>query len=600
MKPEDAPSKATIVDTSEKEVEEHLRREQLRVLVGQTPVSLAAQLVIFVLFVVALEKRGGVAQLGWCVALWVTGASLRLIALRIFRVSAGNQVSLGRTLRLLRLYSLGASCSGGTWGLIAWNHLDPAQPLVFSLVVFAVGGMTAGATGSLNAHLPAISSFVLSALGPPAWRLLLGADGLEVAGGACLLFAAASVLFARKAHAALNEAISLRVKNEGLVRSLGDEKDEALRARAEAERVTQAKSHFLAAVSHDLRQPLHAQSLFLAALRKRCQDESLTALLNRVTEAGEALRDILETFLEFSRIDAGAIKPELSDVDVQQTFERLSKDFESLAEEAKCELVIRSSRFWVKTDQVLLETMLRNLISNALRYAPGKSVELSCEPGESGTLRLRVSDQGPGIAEELREEIFDEFVQLGNQERSRAKGMGLGLAIVQRLAQLLGLELGVDSREGGGASFWIDVPRGELTQALPLVREESAGVALNGAKILVLDDQQEVRDGLTALLEALGVASEAFSDGEHLLERLRQNSDYGAIVCDLRLPGEDGVQIMRQAEQLLGAQPRALLVTGDTSPNSLRRAHNAGMLLLHKPVPPDQLASQLAKLLESK
>jgi signal transduction histidine kinase/CheY-like chemotaxis protein len=387
----------------------------------------------------------------------------------------------------------------------------------------------------------------------------------------------------------------LRESYAGLERKVAERTHELAAA-------NQAKSRFLAAASHDLRQPLHALGMFVAQLRGRVTEPEAAALTGKVEAAVTALQQLLDAILDISRLDAGIVSPVHTDFPIAPLLERLAESFAPQAERKGLRLRVAPTRLAVQSDPVLLERVLLNLLANAVRYTQRGGIVIGCRRrGER--VRIEVWDSGAGIAPEHRQAIFQEFYQVGNPERDRHKGLGLGLAIAARVARLLGSRIDLRSQVGRGSLFSIEVPRGTAIAA----RTAEAAVwlqtdTLRDALILLVDDDALVREAMETLLQQWGCEVASASSGDQAVAqatRLARTPD--AIVCDYRLPdGETGIDAIRRLHARLGADIPAALVTGDTAPERLREAQAGGYALLHKPLQPAKLRALLEHLLAAR
>jgi signal transduction histidine kinase/ActR/RegA family two-component response regulator len=359
-----------------------------------------------------------------------------------------------------------------------------------------------------------------------------------------------------------------------------------------AEQANLAKSRFLAAASHDLRQPLHALGLFTAALSERLRSDEAPLLVDNIKRSVGALEGLLNALLDISKLDAGSVVPQFRDFSLAFLLAQLSSEYEPQARSKGLAWKCPSSDLVVHTDPALLETILRNLISNALRYTQRGAVRVECSR-EGDTVCIAVIDTGIGIAAEHQQEIFAEFVQLHNPERDRGKGLGLGLAIVDRLVQLLDHRLELESTTVSGSTFRLLLPLGQAVPANPVLpKAEPTDDATTLLTVLVIDDESEVREAMRTLLEtwgypvcAVGSLSEALASLQHAP---------GAIIADYRLREErTGAEAIRTLRQTFGEDIPALIVTGDTAPERIRQARESGFAFLHKPVPPAKLRAFL-------
>lgn len=372
-----------------------------------------------------------------------------------------------------------------------------------------------------------------------------------------------------------------------------------LRARKEeAERATLAKSRFLAAASHDLRQPMHALGLFISELSQHAHQPETRRLVRQIAASAEAMENLLDSLLDISKLDAGVFKPNLRTFPLQPLLDRLEVDFLPMAEERRLRLRLRPTGAWVQSDPALLERVLINLLSNALRYTQEGSVLVACRR-RGPLLRVEVRDSGVGIAPEAQDIIFHEFVQLENAERARNKGLGLGLAIVRRLTDLLGHRLALRSRVGGGSVFAVELPYAEPQDAAPAAEGERPPGDLAGTRIVVVDDDPLALASLHSLLLSWGCQVYAADGLENItMELATRGVVPQVVVSDYRLRGpRTGVDVIRALRNRWDPELPAILISGDTAAETLRQAQAEELVLLHKPVRPAKLRALLNRLL---
>lgn len=370
-------------------------------------------------------------------------------------------------------------------------------------------------------------------------------------------------------------------------------------AKAEAEAANAAKSRFLAAASHDLRQPLHALGLFAAELAARERAPGNKDLVGRIGQSVEALDMMFSELLDLSQLEAGKVKAALSRFPVQTIFERLAIDFLPLAQEKGLRLRIRPTRHWCESDPTHLERILRNLVSNAIRYTQRGGILVACR-ARGRRLWLEVRDTGIGLAEADRERIFEEYCQLANPERNRDKGLGLGLTIVRRLVDLLGERLVVKSTPGRGSLFAV------RTRLAPAATDEVASPEKRLAifpqdrhLIALIEDDRLVRMAMESLLQGQGLAVVAGGDYAELLEALHQSGRTpDLIIADYRLRGgEIGVTVARQLRRDYAQDLPVLLLTGESGPDVAVKTASEDFPILRKPVRPESLLEAIARLL---
>lgn len=368
-----------------------------------------------------------------------------------------------------------------------------------------------------------------------------------------------------------------------------------------AESANLAKSRFLAAASHDLRQPMHTISLLVGLLRGQNRDAEANSIVGKIHASVQAMGDMFGSLLDISKFDAGAVSANVQTFAIDDLLHRLAVNYEAQANEKKLALKIVSSRAWVKSDPALLERILGNLVSNAIRYTERGRVLVGCRR-RNGTLVLQVWDTGIGIDASQRDNIFEEFFQVSNPERDRSKGLGLGLSIAKRSAALLGHNLTLCSAPGKGSVFSIELPllvESNERKALAITEHIPVGL-LAQAFVIVIDDGTENREASDALLRHWGchvVSASSASDALKALQNHLRTPDL--IISDYRLrDGLDGIMAIDRIRQWTEQDIPAILVTGDLAADS-RQASELGIALLHKPVDSHKL-QQLAEELLSK
>ncbi|ADG20866.1 ATP-binding response regulator [Paraburkholderia atlantica] len=387
--------------------------------------------------------------------------------------------------------------------------------------------------------------------------------------------------------------------------ALEREIEKHVEARREAEAANRAKSQFLAAASHDLRQPLHALGLFAAGLTSAVREPSVLGIVAKINDCTETLEELFNELLDLSKLDAGIIQPVLNHFPIEALFRRLRAEYEPMAMEKGIALKITSSKAQVFSDTILLEQILRNLISNAIRYTPcGGRVLVGCRR-RGQKLRVEVWDTGIGIPADETERIFEEFYQIGNPERDRRKGLGLGLAIVKRTAKLLGSDVHVASKRESGSVFSFDIPSGHArlsTSKESIPRVEVSRSAVKGSLIAVVDDELEILDGMRNLLVQWGCEAVCTATLEEAAQELVHHGRRpDAFLVDYRLrEGVSGVSVIRNLQARFGTDIPAVLITGETAPESLREVNESGYQQIHKPLPPARLYDMLSGLIKSK
>ncbi|PWC31475.1 hypothetical protein TSO352_30770 [Azospirillum sp. TSO35-2] len=370
-------------------------------------------------------------------------------------------------------------------------------------------------------------------------------------------------------------------------------RDEAEAARRAAEQAAQSKSRFLAAASHDLRQPLQSLLLFAEVLSAGTLGDRERRTMASIERALGALKMLLDAILDISKLDAGITTVSLHDVSVREMLEHIEAEYAGRAAERRLGFRVVSCDAVVRTDPALFGRILRNLVENALRYTDRGRILVGCRR-RGDRLVVQVSDTGIGIADDKQQEIFEEFVQVGNSERDREKGLGLGLAIVRRLSGLLGHPVAVRSILGRGATFTLEVPlvrpAAGAGDAAPVATERAD--APDGARtVLIIDDDPIVLTGLVAMMANWGQRTLAATSCNDAVDQMESSGVVpDLILADYRLQaGETGLAAIDRVWGHAGWEVPAILLTGDTAPAVLRSAHARRLRLLHKPILPPEL-----------
>lgn len=375
-----------------------------------------------------------------------------------------------------------------------------------------------------------------------------------------------------------------------------------LEKKNEAENANRAKSHFLAAASHDLRQPTHALGLFVSRLAQLPHDAQTGALIDNLEASVRAMQHLLDGLLDISRLDAQAVQVNKRPFPLSVLLHQLTQDLAQVAQEKGLRLRIRQTDYWVMSDDTLLYRILLNLVDNALNYTERGGVLVAVRPVYgTGLVRLQVWDSGIGIAPEHQTAVFAEFYQVANPGRDRTKGLGLGLNIVQRKAALLGHPLQLASHLGRGTRFTLTLPTvaADLdAPALPAL-ETTSSQELFDVLALVIEDDLLVRSALCGLLQGWGLRVIEARGLSEALEKVADGTMPDVIISDYRLHDEhDGIAVIGRLRSELGSSIAACLVSGDTDASVMRSARAAGLTLLHKPVRPAKLRSLLRNLLQ--
>lgn len=380
-------------------------------------------------------------------------------------------------------------------------------------------------------------------------------------------------------------------------------REAAQRALEIAERANSAKSRFLATASHDLRQPLQSLSLLNGSLRRMIRDPAAAQALAQQELAISASSRLVNTLLDISKLESGAIRPEITDFALTELLAELREEFAGLAANKGLEFTVESCAARVRSDPALLGQVLRNLVSNAIKYTRVGAVTLRCAPVH-GSARVQVLDTGIGIPAEHLPHIFDEFYQVGVPQNRSREGFGLGLSIVDRVVRLLNLKLEVDSQPGQGSAFSLDLPLSAaqgIEPARAAVDEARAGRAdSRGRRVLLVEDDRGVREATRLLLESLDCQVSAAATPAEALERAAEGGAPDLVISDYHLDcPQTGLDVIAALREKFGPQLNAILVTGDTSPAIKGLLPDRHMRLAAKPVETELLLQLMSDLIDT-
>ncbi len=372
-------------------------------------------------------------------------------------------------------------------------------------------------------------------------------------------------------------------------------------AKEEAERANRAKSLFLASASHDLRQPMHAMRMYIAALRHQVTDEEGLTIVNDIESVSNSTARLLNSLLDVSRLEAGAVHPNIEVFAVQEIFRRVGRSFRPEALRKGLQLHLVSSRIHVRSDPDLLERIVTNFTSNAIRYTKSGKILIGCRL-RGDRVAIEVWDTGIGIPEEHHDAVFDDFHQVRNQERDRSKGLGLGLSIVRRLAQCLDHAIEHESTFGKGSRFAVLVDRAEpqmqaVAEVMAETERQEIATGLQGLNVIMIENDLEVLNATTHLLRFWGCQVTASLRYEDAMSYLREGLRPDVVIADFRLPGKvNGMEAIGEVRALAGGRLPAIVITGDVESLDLAELAEQDIKALFKPLRPAKLRALLANL----
>ena len=581
----------TIAPTVREADEAALRREQIdevfrMVIPGVAGAGLAA--LILAVFLAALGASDPRTASIWAACVLTCAVAHTLLALGYRRADCVFRAASTWPLA----FTVVAGLEGIAWGF-APVGLTPDAPFDIRFLPLAVTlGVTAGAIPAFGPWLPAFLALFLPATLPYVAANLFAPALIERA-SAFLMLVYVLVMggLGVRSHFAFIEIVGLRLRSEALAEELRRERDAA-------DAANRAKSSFLAAASHDLRQPVHALGLFAGALLRLDLPGEARLLVERIEASAAAMDGLFNAILDISRLDAGVVEVAPRAFRVGPYLARICRDLRPEAEAKGLRLRCRSCDEVAWTDPFLLERVVRNLVSNAVRYSDRGGVLVACRR-RGGRLAIQVFDTGPGIAAGDHERIFQEYVQIGNVERDRTKGLGLGLAIVRRTCAILDMPIALRSRIGRGSCFEVKMA---LSDEAALAEDSVAaapGALAERSLIVVIDDEASIREAMERLLAGWGHDVIAAGSGDEAVARLASHPTRpDLIVSDYRLrDGETGTEVIERLRSEFNETIPALIITGDTAPDRLIEARTSGLVLLHKPVPNGKLRAAMRNLM---
>lgn len=568
-----------------------IRAEQIRAQYRNMPGAfIGSAVTASFMAAVLFDKLPSRIVVPWLVAAYV----ICVIRVALWRWFLRSKPDTGELPRWGRYAVVCAALAGVIWGATGIVLNIPGSLSYQAVVLLVTIGLAFTSTYLAAPYLPAYRAFMYPTFALSALPFVFGGDVWHVAIGlGTLAFLPLVLRYAARVCAELRASIEVRLQNAELVEELRAQKKAA-------EEANVAKSRFLAVASHDLRQPLHALELFVQALEDIQLPAHAHQLVGNVRRSVNSMEELFDALLDISRLDAGAVRARLENLPLAELFERLSFEYVPVAKQKGLALSVVNTSLYVRSDPTLLARIVRNLVANAVRYTERGQVTLGCRR-RGAQVRIEVWDTGPGIPPEKHALVFQEFTQLGNPDRDRRKGLGLGLAIVERLAKLLEHGVELRSRVGKGSVFSVTVPRAELDdQAILDPRAElTAHFDLAGRLALVvlsdLADRNLIMERLTTWnCEAIAAASGAEMLAS--LGALRRPPDL--IIADEPAPGESGSTVVEMLRNEFNADVPALLVSvtvGPGQPGGIR----GGIHVLHKPYRPGQLRTLINNVLHA-
>lgn len=589
--------------------EAHLDRQMLRHLLREAGRSIAGAIAATTAVAgLVLCSPGERVEPYWTRTLtwWALLLSSQLAVFALahwFRRAGHLDQALARMHRAL----LGAQAlTGWLWGAAAWLLLPAPSLLTEAFVLVAMIVVVMGGAGMMSTVRDARLTFIWCSALPMAVGVARFGDAQHLLmGGGFVLLALIVQKNSADQEQAIRQAMSAQLRMAHAVAALAAQQAQTEQARREAEAASHAKTAFLAAAGHDLRQPMHAIVQYSTYVRRRNRDPALQSALDLEAVALESMQALLDAVLEVSKLMMGGVRPECRSCELTELLHSVEAQLRPLAESQGLRLVVDAARgpCWAWSDPVLLHRVLMNLGSNAIRYTPRGQVTLRLRRRAAGW-QLSVADSGTGMKADDLERIFEPFVQLSNPSRASSKGLGLGLTIVKQLCGLLQIQLRVRSRWQRGTLFRLLVPHGDAAVLAARQAQAPQVDVLNGVRVLLVDDNPLSLEATAFTIRSFGCeVGVAASSAHALADPTWESVVPDLIISDYRLDGETGLeavaQLRREFSRRVGDEfdIPALMVSGDTGPDELLQVQQAGMTLLHKPASPEALRAAMSRQL---
>ncbi|MDC0598321.1 hybrid sensor histidine kinase/response regulator [Gammaproteobacteria bacterium] len=484
-----------------------------------------------------------------------------------------------------KIYILMSGMSGLVWASCPLFALP--ETLVDTLpIAIVLCCMMAGSVSGLSYVRMVYVAYVVPVTFSVVLSLFVLGDRVSLIIGVLIVFYMfACMYFGNSFNRVVVESLRLQHENRELLEDLKTQRDIAEKASVD-------KSRFLAVASHDMRQPLHTLSLFMDIVKTAESDQEREEFFQKIDLSLGALNDLFNALLDISKLDAGVVEPKFSNFYLSDILDEVMHEFEAEAQKKNLRMLLRNHNdLAVYSDRFLITRVLRNLIGNALKYTQQGGILVACRQRQNHVL-LQIWDTGIGISEDNLSEIFLEFKQLHNPQRDRTQGLGLGLAIVERLCHLMQYELSVRSQPGKGSVFSLRLPIGvEQAAEHEVIREQSSGMAQIQLNVLVIDDELLILEAMQALLQRWGcqvITADSLSDA--LLQLDETNLQPELVLADMRLrDGETGIEAINAIKEKYGLDIPGVLITGDTAVERISLVQESGYKVLHKPVNPVQM-----------
>ena len=567
-------------------IQDKIRAEQIRMMHSSVPILLFAN--IFVVLALSYGFSDVVAHssinvcLGLLIVMVLARGGLYLYYKDKFEPHNLRPIALSLI--------IGSAIAGGLWGTLSILYLPVDEQTYQLFLILSLMAMAGGSAFTFSIYLPCYFAYIPATLLPITVQFFaMGDKFYNTLGIVSAVYLLVLTVFNIKINKDFKATLSLRFENLDLIRQLQLQKEQA-------EKANNAKSKFLAAASHDLRQPLYALSLFTSVLEETVQDPKGKNVVEQINASVNSLTNLFDKLLDISQLDAGVIKVNKQDFSLSKTFDTLMQTFNPLATQKGLTIEWPQDYLEVHSQPELLEQIIRNYLSNAIKYTPQGVINVTCD-NDDGLITITISDSGIGISEQALDNVYEEFYQVDNIERDREKGLGLGLSIVQRTAKLLGHDIAVSSTLGKGSAFSISVEQAktvivesQLAANIPSLEQYNSS-----ALVLVIDNEADIREGLNSVLQLWGyqvITAASLDDAQQQLTS--KNIQPDIIISDYRLKGGNtGVHAIKALHETYDKPIPALIITGDIAVGPLLDMDKSDFQVLFKPVAPMKLRAFL-------
>jgi signal transduction histidine kinase/CheY-like chemotaxis protein len=567
-------------------IQDKIRDEQIRMMHSSVPILLFAN--IFVVLALSYGFSDVVAHssikvcLGLLIVMVLARGGLYLHYKDKFEPHNLRPIALSLI--------IGSAIAGGLWGTLSILYLPVDEQTYQLFLILSLMAMAGGSAFTFSIYLPCYFAYIPATLLPITVQFFaMGDKFYNTLGIVSAVYLLVLTVFNIKINKDFKATLSLRFENLDLIRQLQLQKEQA-------EKANNAKSKFLAAASHDLRQPLYALSLFTSVLEETVQDPKGKNVVEQINASVNSLTNLFDKLLDISQLDAGVIKVNKQDFSLSKTFDTLMQTFNPLATQKGLTIEWPQDYLEVHSQPELLEQIIRNYLSNAIKYTPQGVINVTCD-NDDGLITITISDSGIGISEQALDNVYEEFYQVDNIERDREKGLGLGLSIVQRTAKLLGHDIAVSSIPGKGSAFSISVEQAktvivesQLAANIPSLEQYNSS-----ALVLVIDNEADIREGLNNVLQLWGyqvITAASLDDAQQQLTS--KNIQPDIIISDYRLKGGNtGVHAIKALHETYDKPIPALIITGDIAVGPLLDMDKSDFQVLFKPVAPMKLRAFL-------